>query len=211
MTRRWPLIPTLLVTAAVACMLALGIWQLGRSAEKERLVEGFRAAAGKPEIAYPTVAPVPDSAMFRRSSAVCVRVVGWQVEAGRAADGQPGYRHIAQCSTGAEGPGLLADMGVSSDPAAKTAWTGGVVRGVITTEPDHNSLAARLAGRAVPLRPMLVADAAAPGFKLSARPSPDEVPNNHFSYAVQWFLFALAAAVIYILALRKRWAAEGAK
>lgn len=211
MTRRWPLIPTILVVAAVAAMLALGVWQLGRSAEKERLVEGFRAAAGKPEIAFPAMAPVPDSAMFRRSSAVCVRVVGWQVEAGRAADGQPGNRHIAQCSTGAEGPGLLADMGVSSDPTAKTSWTGGVVRGVITTEPDHNSLATRLAGRAVPLRPMLVSDAPAPGFKLSAKPSPDDIPNNHFSYAIQWFLFALIAAVIYVLALRKRWAAEEPK
>lgn len=211
MNRRWPLIPTILVVAAVAAMLGLGIWQLGRSAEKERLVDSFRAAAGKPEIAFPTIVPVPDSAMFRRSSAVCLRVVGWQVEAGRAADGQPGNRHIAQCSTGAEGPGLLADMGVSSDPAAKTVWTGGVVRGVITTEPDHNSLAARLAGNAVPLRPMLVSDAAAPGFKPSAKPSPDEIPNNHFSYAVQWFLFALIAAVIYLLALRKRWAAEQPK
>ncbi|MEY4270243.1 MAG: hypothetical protein RLZZ58_1459, partial [Pseudomonadota bacterium] len=26
----------------------------------------------------------------------------------------------------------------------------------------------------------------------------------HFAYMVQWFLFALAAAVIYVLALRRR-------
>jgi surfeit locus 1 family protein len=37
-----------------------------------------------------------------------------------------------------------------------------------------------------------------------ARPNPDDVPNNHMAYAVQWFLFAAAAAVIYLLALRKR-------
>jgi surfeit locus 1 family protein len=30
------------------------------------------------------------------------------------------------------------------------------------------------------------------------------VPNNHLLYAIQWFFFALAAAVIYVLALRRR-------
>jgi surfeit locus 1 family protein len=28
------------------------------------------------------------------------------------------------------------------------------------------------------------------------------VPNNHRSYAVQWFLFAAAALIIYLLAVR---------
>ena len=40
-----------------------------------------------------------------------------------------------------------------------------------------------------------------------ARPDPRDVPNNHLAYAVQWFLFAAIAAVIYALALRKRLAA----
>jgi surfeit locus 1 family protein len=31
------------------------------------------------------------------------------------------------------------------------------------------------------------------------------VPNNHLSYAIQWFFFATTAVVIYVLALRKRW------
>ena len=32
-TRRWPLIPTILVLAAVAAMIALGVWQLQRKSE----------------------------------------------------------------------------------------------------------------------------------------------------------------------------------
>ena len=39
----------------------------------------------------------------------------------------------------------------------------------------------------------------------SKPPSPDSIPNNHLSYAVQWFLFAGIAALIYALALRKKW------
>ena len=36
------------------------------------------------------------------------------------------------------------------------------------------------------------------------------IPNNHLSYAVQWFLFALTALVIYVLAVRKKWRATAA-
>jgi cytochrome oxidase assembly protein ShyY1 len=35
-------------------------------------------------------------------------------------------------------------------------------------------------------------------------PSAAATPNNHLAYAGQWFLFALAASVIYILAVRRR-------
>ena len=38
----------------------------------------------------------------------------------------------------------------------------------------------------------------------SAPPSPDSIPNNHLAYAIQWFLFAGFAAVIYFLALKRR-------
>ena len=50
----------------------------------------------------------------------------------------------------------------------------------------------------------LVADGAAPGLQPSARPSIESIPNNHRGYAVQWFLFAATAIVIYLLALRRR-------
>jgi surfeit locus 1 family protein len=42
-----------------------------------------------------------------------------------------------------------------------------------------------------------------------ARPDPRDIPNNHLAYAVQWFLFATVAAVIYALALAKRLAGPG--
>jgi cytochrome oxidase assembly protein ShyY1 len=30
------------------------------------------------------------------------------------------------------------------------------------------------------------------------------MPNNHLAYAVQWFLFAAIALIIYIIAVRRR-------
>ena len=37
---------------------------------------------------------------------------------------------------------------------------------------------------------------------------PELTEGPHLSYAVQWFLFAATALVIYVLALRKKWRAE---
>tara|TARA_B100000749_G_scaffold250516_1_gene215647 strand:+ start:41 stop:217 length:177 start_codon:yes stop_codon:yes gene_type:complete len=51
---------------------------------------------------------------------------------------------------------------------------------------------------------MLIARSAPPGLKPLAPPSVADLPNNHLAYAVQWFLFAAVAVVIYILALRRR-------
>ncbi|WP_430635488.1 SURF1 family cytochrome oxidase biogenesis protein [Sphingomonas hankookensis] len=51
---------------------------------------------------------------------------------------------------------------------------------------------------------MIVSDRAAPGLTPSRRPDPASLPDNHLAYAIQWFAFALAAVIIYLLALRRR-------
>ncbi len=197
-------IASFIVVLACAVMVALGLWQLDRRAEKEAQLALYRANLHRPAIAYPALPPVSDQSLFRRSSATCLGVVRWHTEIGRSAKGAPGYRWIAMCQMGAEGPGLIVDMGVSRDPKQKPSWPGGQVTGVITTEPSHQSFFGRLAGEEKVLRPMLVSATPAPGLTASAPPSPDEVPNNHLAYAVQWFLFAAIAAVIYLIALRRR-------
>lgn len=201
---RLPVLPTIVVAVACATMIGLGFWQLDRRAGKEALLSLYAANMAKGPVAFQPHGPVPDALMFRTSSAMCMKVLGWRTEAGRSAKGISGYRWIAECSTGAEGPGLLADMGVTRDPKVKPTWSGGPVRGRITTEPSHQSLFGKLGGTIEVLRPMLVVDTAAAGLEASAQPSPEEVPNNHLAYAIQWFLFAGVAAVIYIIALRRR-------
>jgi len=202
--RRIPLLPTILVLVAVAAMIALGVWQLQRAGWKDGLIARYAANRDLPPMTFPALAPVADTAMFRKARVTCLRVAAWRVTGGSTPTGQGGYRHIADCVTGAEGPGALLDMGVAADPAFKPKWTGGTVDGLITTEPDEASLIGKLAGRAPPLRPMLVADVPAPGLAASAPPTTDGIPNNHRAYAVQWFLFAGIALVIYALALRRR-------
>lgn len=202
--KRLPIVPTLLVAICVAAMIALGIWQLHRAAWKDALVARYAAAAGRPPIAFPLNYPIDEAVLYRRSSAFCLEPVGWTAEAGRSRTGTSGWRHIAACRTGAEGPGLFVDVGVSDKPDAPKAWRGGRVSGVIAWAPQHGSVIARALGRVPPPSPMLVSDTAPPGLAPSIRPSPAEIPNNHLSYAVQWFVFAGLAALIYAIALARR-------
>lgn len=200
-----PVVATIIVGLAVAAMIGLGIWQLQRLKQKDAALAAYRANLSLPVTAWPSMNPTDERYLFRKLSADCLRVVSWQVVGGRTPDDKPGWRHIATCTTGAEGPGLVVDMGVGIDPHGKANWTGGPVTGLATHEPDDHSFITRLLGRAPPLRLMIVAETAAPGLSPSAPPDPSSVPNNHFSYAAQWFFFAGVALVIYGLALRKRW------
>ena len=51
---------------------------------------------------------------------------------------------------------------------------------------------------------MLTSATALAPLQPAAPPSIDEVPNNHMSYAVQWFIFAGLAVGIYLIALARR-------
>ena len=76
MLKRLPLIPTVIVLAAVATMLALGVWQLGRSEEKAALLASYAKAEGQgAEVAWPVDPASRQAALFRRSTLDC-RIAG---------------------------------------------------------------------------------------------------------------------------------------
>ena len=190
MTRRLPIFVTILVLAAVATMVALGIWQLQRAEWKNSLLATYAAASDRPAIDYPAVPDAADAPYFRKSSVNCLEVVGWRATSGRSANGQSGWAHIAQCrTTGAEGPGAQVVAGWSGRPDDPD-WDGGMVSGIIA--PDSQYVI------------RLVASEPVAGLLKSQPPALEDVPNNHLSYAVQWFLFAGIALVIFLIALRGR-------
>lgn len=186
MTARIPIIPTIIVGGAIAVMIALGFWQLGRMDEKAALVvqaeENMQTSTA---VAYPQEAGEADEVMYRRTMIECLEVLSISPRAGTSSMGAKGWAQRASCTLqGVDAP-VDVDIGWSVRPEA-ASWQGGEVSGIIAP-----------GGR-------VVATESVAGLETLATPDPRDLPNNHFAYAGQWFFFALTALAIYILALRRR-------
>lgn len=188
-----PVLPTLVVAFAVAAMVALGLWQLtDRLPKKQAYLQQLAANPAKPPIAFPQTSD--DRLLFRRARVACAQPVAIR----REGAGKAGYRLIATCARGEQ-----VQLGTTRDFGATVTWPGGPVTGFISHAPDTRPLIAGLFDR-TPVPLMLVADTPPAGLAPNAAPDLSAVPNNHLAYAVQWFVFAGVAAIIYLLALRRR-------
>ena len=189
MTRRVPVFATIVVLAAAAAMIALGFWQLHRKGEKEALLARYaQAQAMSADARWPVTSEDYPAALYRHAHLACAGVADIDSVAGRSLAGRAGWAQIAECRL-ANGQTAAVALGWSQRPEPPR-WAGGEVAGFIGP-----------AGKGI----KLVASPAQAGLQALALPDPKDVPNNHLSYAVQWFLFAATALVIYGLALRKRW------
>ena len=189
MTRRVPIFATIVVIGAVLVMIALGVWQLDRRAEKEALLVDYaRAQTLSSTVPWPRDASDYPRSLYRHTRIDCATVESISAVAGRSAAGRAGWAHIAQCRLREGGRASVA-IGWSERPEPPR-WAGGEVGGII--------------GPAAANGIRLTAAPAQAGLEQLAAPDPSNIPNNHLSYAVQWFFFAATALVIYALALRKR-------
>lgn len=193
--RRIPVASTIIVAIAVGFLVYLGFWQIRRSHENERLLEQYAESSKLPPIAYPAGPITGPPPLFRWATGFCARIVDRRAIAGSNRAGVPGYVQIVECMTGAPGGQMAVEVGWAQDPNAKVNWPGGPVTGVIVRDRLHGI--------------RLVAASAPPGLQPAALPSPETAvpitPGGNLLYALQWFAFAVIAAVVYILALRKRW------
>jgi surfeit locus 1 family protein len=183
--KRIPVVPTLIVLLAVGYMIHLGLWQLERLAQKEAMLARYTAAQTSTiEVPFVIVPTLAEDMLYHRSRLECRHVSGMTTQSGRNDKGEAGLAHFAKCQTPEGGTATLV-LGWSRDPAAPN-WASGVVTGWVAPGPR------------------LVADPPVAGLQPNARPDPSNIPNNHLAYAVQWFLFAGVALMIYALAVRKR-------
>ena len=188
--RRLPMIPTILVLLAIGVMVRLGVWQLDRLHEKQALLAHYASARSmSADVAWPRTEKEIEDRLYRHARINCVSAVDATTKAGLGAQGNSGLAHYVTCLL-PDGAKAQVVLGWSLDPAPRQ-WSGGEVAGVIAPGPR------------------LVADPPLAGLDANARPDPTDLPNNHLSYAVQWFLFAGVALVIYALAARKRLAGDG--
>lgn len=193
--RRVPIVSTVIVIAAVLTMIGLGVWQLERLQRKQNLLAHYATAmSDSVEASFPSANPEEvEAVLFRRATVDCRFTSQWNSISGRNTSDEAGYVHIVMC--GLDGNRTAYVQAGWTQGPQHPDWKGGKVSGLI---------APYIGGTA-----RLIADPPAPGFTASARPDPNDIPNNHLAYAVQWFFFAGVALVIYVLALRKRWRERG--
>ena len=188
MRARLPIVPTLVVALAVLAMVGLGFWQLYRLQWKDALLARYTSAATTTAVVpFPFRREAVETSLYRRSRIECLSVSDIGAVSGRSPEGWTGWAVTARCAT-QHGP-VMVMLGWSANPD-HPAWKGGTVTGTLAPAREH---AARL-----------VADPPLAGLHALAKPDPGSIPNNHFAYAMQWFLFALTALAIYAIALRKR-------
>jgi cytochrome oxidase assembly protein ShyY1 len=196
--RRVPIVPTIVVAAAVATLIGLGVWQLRRADWKAHLLAQYAAAEAMPAV---DLDPLLDGRTalpplsFRRALVTChARDVEPQVRAGRSAADVPGQAYFIPCRPGAAGLAgrLRVNAGWAERPdAARRLSLEGIVAGRLSVVEADGPVTLTAATAAPPLVP--------------GRPAGiDNIANNHMLYAFQWFFFAAAAALIYWLALRRR-------
>jgi cytochrome oxidase assembly protein ShyY1 len=196
--KRLPLIPTIIVAAAVATMIGLGVWQLQRAEWKERLLADLDRAATLPAVDLDPLldgeGPLPPLA-FRRALVSCqADNVAPDVRTGRSARDAVGQVYLVPCRPGAEGLAgrLVINAGWAPrfDAASRLSLSG-IVAGHLGPVDEDGPIVLTAATAVPPLAP-------------SQPTRIENIPNNHRLYAFQWFFFAAAAALIYLLALRRR-------
>lgn len=187
MPERIPILPTIIVLAAAATMVALGIWQLGRADEKAALIAAYQTALEDDALIAWPLPDQYDAALYRRAKVDCEAVRGVDSIGGKSARGRTGWVHIARCQhRGGESADVTMGWSLGTTPPV---WDGGEVTGRVAPYGDTVRL---------------IASEPVAGLEPLPRPDPNDLPNNHLAYTGQWFFFAMTALVIYFLALKSR-------
>jgi len=194
--RGLPLVPTLMVLAAMPILIGFGAWQLQRAQWKDALLLELAQNQDAPLLELGG-GPIPDDAQFRlvRLELQCAGGLT-ALRAGRSLAGQSGYSYLVECRAGTTA--VTRDAGWNARPkplaipAVTATFEGRLVRGprarwiLVDADPDP------------PLEP-------------SAPPGIGTISDNHLSYAMQWFGFAVILAVIYAIHVRRWRRGEGGK
>ncbi|WP_353229769.1 SURF1 family protein [Novosphingobium sp.] len=203
--RRPPVFATLLVLLAVATMIGFGMWQLRRLAWKQDILARYAAAEAMPAPLPIAGATMPANAAYRHVVWDCPAPGPDQVVGGSNAAGRSGWVHAVTCRHQADGVTTVVPVVIGwSLGIVPVQWAGGAIVGVAVPGPKSGVVLPAAGPTSHNLDWHIIADPPLAGLAANARPDPATIPNNHLSYAVQWFLFAATALIIYALALRRR-------
>lgn len=201
--RRIPLLPTVVVAALVAALVGLGIWQLQRREWKAGLVADLEAAQTLPllqPIDFQRAMQGEASVQYRRAELPCSpgKVLPYDLKGGSSAGGKSGFLVLVSCRPNRAPPDIVAVAGWTkrADAVRSDVMVDTIFNGIVIERPYGDA----------PGRPqfMLIPDTAVPPLQPSRLPTPADLPDNHLSYAGQWFGLAAVLVAIYALWLRRR-------
>jgi len=207
--RSLPLGATLLTLIMVAVLIWLGLWQLQRRDWKHNIQAELTAAASLPPVTprdFLDAMAGSKSLQFRRATIDCRpgRVATYDIKGGTSSTGNGGYRVLVACRDPLKhytrGPDIVVVAGWTTRPDAvktldlDTSFTGTLIEHPYDKEPGRPQFLLIPTSAVAPLLPSRI-------------PTPGELPDNHLSYALQWFAFAITLAVIYAIYVR-RWRRE---
>ena len=201
--KRIPVWPTLIVLVMLATLVSLGVWQLQRRAWKADLIAQLETAPLAPLLEprdFLAAMQGTKSIQYRRAELPCApgTVLPYDLKGGSSASGNSGYLVLVSCRPNRKAPDIVAVAGWTWRPdAARVPITVDTVFTGLIIEKPYGDAADRPAF-------MLIPDTAVPPLQPSRLPTPQDLPDNHLSYAGQWFGLAVALAIIYALWLRNR-------
>lgn len=201
--RRIPILPTLVVGLLVLVLAGLGVWQLQRREWKAGLIAQLEAAQTLPPLEpvdFQRAMQGETSVQYRRAELPCSpgKVLPYDLKGGSSIGGKSGFLLLVSCRPNRMPPDIVAVAGwtnradaVRSELMVDTVFKGIIIEGPYGEAPDRP-------------RFMLIPDTAVPPLLPSRMPTPADLPDNHLSYAGQWFGLAGVLVAIYALWLRRR-------
>lgn len=198
------LIPAFALTAV---LVSLGVWQLQRMDWKAQQLAAIQRGIEQPAGPLP---PAVDPSMRYLPVVVAGRTTGQEILVLSGTKELGGGYNVVSAFETADGRRIMVDRGFipqddrhAARPPVALTVTGNLhwpdEKGRSTPEPDLKAgiwfarEVSRMAGH-LGTEPVLVVARAVEGEAQGILPLPLDVsgiPNNHLSYAVQWFLFAL--------------------
>lgn len=223
--------PTLLTVPMLIVLVGLGSWQVNRYAWKADLIEKLNTRAESDAVALPADLKAPDEMEFQRIRVTGTYLHDRELHlVARSLRGNPGI-HVLTPLRRADGKGIeLVDRGwVPPERIEPEERAAGQIDGEVTVEgiirlakgqgsfiPDNDpaknvwffidpvamASAARVPG--LPAYYIVSGNEDLPGGYPVGKQWRIDLPNNHFEYALTWYLLAVSLLVVYVVYHRKR-------
>ncbi|MFC0201556.1 SURF1 family protein [Paracoccus rhizosphaerae] len=206
------LFPLILGIVGCAILIQLGLWQLDRLAWKESMLDEIRAGIDAEPVPLPAEV---DPSMKYLPVTVTGTTTGQEIDVlSHDRDQGAGYQVVSRFVTD-DGRAILLDRGFVPQELRHVArppvrlqvrgnlhWPQDASSSTPAPNLDENIWFARdvdAMARTLDTQPVLVVASFITGDNQGAEPVPvavEGIPNNHLSYAVQWFLIAATWAVM---------------